>query len=77
MKIQEIRELGPEELKSEISDTRKTIVELRFQLSMRKLESPARIRKAKKKLAQLLTVESEKAKGTILPAKKEKTAAAS
>ena len=76
MKIQEIRELGPEELKTEISDTRKSIVELRFQLSMRKLESPARIRKAKKKLAQLLTVESEKAKGVKPAEKKQKAAAA-
>lgn len=59
MKIQEMRELTPEERAAAISETRKEIVELRFQLSMRKLESPARIGKARRKLARLLTVETE------------------
>jgi len=61
MKLEDIRDLSAEELKAHIADARKTIVELRFQQALRKLESPARLRNAKKLLAQLLTVETQKA----------------
>lgn len=60
MKLEDIRELSAEDLQTHISDARKTIVELRFQQALRKLESPARLRNAKKLLAQLLTIETEK-----------------
>ena len=60
MKVHEMRELSNEELSSQIDETRKQIVDLRFQLAMRKLESPAKLRQTKKKLSQLLTVETEK-----------------
>ncbi|MBX9667822.1 MAG: 50S ribosomal protein L29 [Candidatus Obscuribacterales bacterium] len=60
MKLQDMRELSQDELKAQISDARKQIVELRFQQALRKLESPARLRNAKRLLAQLLTVETEK-----------------
>ncbi len=60
MKVQDIRELSAEETQAHIADARKQIVELRFQLALRKLESPARLRAAKKLLAQLLTIEHEK-----------------
>lgn len=60
MKVQDIRELSAEETQAHIADARKQIVELRFQLALRKLESPARLRSAKKLLAQLLTIEHEK-----------------
>lgn len=68
MKIQEIRELSAEELNAQVGETRKEIVELRFQLAMRTLESPARLQKAKKKLARLLTIQTEREKGTKEPA---------
>ncbi|MBX3074242.1 50S ribosomal protein L29 [Candidatus Obscuribacterales bacterium] len=61
MKLQDIRDLSAEEIKAHIADARKQIVELRFQQALRKLESPARLRNAKKLLAQLLTIETEKA----------------
>lgn len=61
MKLEDIRGLSQDELKSHIADARKTIVELRFQQALRKLESPARLRNAKKLLAQLLTIQTEKA----------------
>lgn len=59
MKPTEIRALNGEELHAQISNTRKSIVEMRFALSMRKLESPAKLRTARKKLARLLTVQTE------------------
>jgi large subunit ribosomal protein L29 len=55
-----MRELSPEELNARIDETRKTIVDLRFQLALRKLESPAKLRQERKQLAQLLTVATEK-----------------
>ena len=60
MRVREMRVLSPEELNARIDETRKTIVDLRFQLALRKLESPAKLRLERKKLAQLLTVATEK-----------------
>jgi large subunit ribosomal protein L29 len=59
MRVQEIRELSAEDLTAKISDTRKQIVEMRFQLAMRKLESTAKLRNGKKDLARLLTIQTE------------------
>lgn len=60
MKVKEMRELQIEELKARIDETRKQIVELRFQLAVRKLENPAKLRTARKTLAKLLTIQTEK-----------------
>jgi large subunit ribosomal protein L29 len=60
MKVKDIRELPSEELKGKIDDTRKQILEMRFQLATRKLDSPAKLRAAKKILARLLTIQTEK-----------------
>jgi len=61
MKVREMRELSADELKSRIEDARREIVELRFQLAARKLENTAKLRLARKRLAQLLTVQGQKA----------------
>jgi len=60
MKVKELRDLATEELQVKINDTRKQIVDMRFQLAMRKLESPAKLRTARKDLARLLTIQTEK-----------------
>jgi len=70
MRVREIRELNAEELQAKINDTRKQIVDLRFQLAMRKLESPAKVRNAKKHLARLLTIQTEKVDEQIKSATK-------
>jgi large subunit ribosomal protein L29 len=62
MRVREIRELSSEELNTKIDDTRKELIELRFQLATRKLESPAKIRLAKQRLARLLTIQTESKK---------------
>jgi len=62
MKVSEIRELSHDELRARIDDARKNIVEMRFALAVRKLESPAKLRSARKRLAQLLTIQTEKSK---------------
>ncbi len=60
MRVQEIRDLSLDEVKTRIDDARKEIVELRFQLAARKLESTAKLRNTRKHLAQLLTVQTQK-----------------
>jgi large subunit ribosomal protein L29 len=62
MKVSEIRELSQDDLRARIDDARKHIVEMRFALAVRKLESPAKLRTARKRLAQLLTIQTEKSK---------------
>jgi ribosomal protein L29 len=54
--------LSHDELRARIDDARKNIVEMRFALAVRKLESPAKLRTARKRLAQLLTIQTEKSK---------------
>lgn len=61
MRVREIRDLSGDELKARIDETRKEIVELRFHLAARKLENPAKLRQTRKRLARLLTIETEKA----------------
>lgn len=73
MRVREMRELSAEELKTRIDETRKNLVELRFQMALRKLESPARLKNTRKRLAQLLTIEAEKAKGIVAPERKVKS----
>lgn len=60
MRLKEIKELSGDELATRIDETRKEIVELRFQLAARKLENPAKLRLTRKRLARLLTVQSER-----------------
>jgi large subunit ribosomal protein L29 len=60
MRVRDIRELSGDEVKTKINETQKEIVELRFQLAARKLESTAKLRNARKRLARLLTIETER-----------------
>jgi len=60
MKVRELIDLNVEELQTKIADQRKQIVDMRFQLAMRKLESPAKLRTAKKTLARMLTIQTQK-----------------
>jgi|GEM_PF-472157 len=60
MKVSEMRDLSIDELNAQIDEARKTKLELRFQHALRKLESPAKMRHEKRKLAQLLTILTEK-----------------
>jgi len=63
MRVKEIRELTDDEIKSKISDTRREIVQLRFELAGRKLKNTASISNAKKRLARLLTITKERELG--------------
>jgi ribosomal protein L29 len=64
MKVREMRDLSPEDVNAAINDTRKEMVELRFQMAAHKLESPARLRLARRQLSRLLTIQTEAGKKT-------------
>ncbi len=62
MKVKEIREFTAEELQSRINETRKEIVELRFQHAVRKLENQAKLPQSRKLLSRLLTIQTEQSR---------------
>lgn len=59
-KISEARELTDEQLQTEIVVVKKQLFQLRLQASTRQLEKPHEFRHARHRLAQLLTVETER-----------------
>ncbi|RAM50709.1 50S ribosomal protein L29 [Mastigocladus laminosus UU774] len=59
-KISEARELSDEKLAEEILAVKKQLFQLRLQKATRQLEKPHQFRHARHRLAQLLTVESER-----------------
>ncbi len=63
MRVKEIRELSDEDLTGKIADTRREIVQMRFELATHKLQNTAGISQAKKRLARLLTIEAERKLG--------------
>lgn len=63
MRVKEIRELSDEEIAGKIADARKEIVQLRFELATRKLRNTAGISNARKRLARLLTIKTERELG--------------
>jgi large subunit ribosomal protein L29 len=62
-KPSELRKLSLAELKKRIQDTKKELMELRFQASIGQLDKNHRISEAKREIARMMTVLSEKTKG--------------
>ena len=60
----EIRKLTDADLTEKIDSTRKELFDLRFQQATRQLNNTHRFKEAKLKLAQLLTVQSERSRST-------------
>ena len=60
MRIREMRELSIEEIQTRVDETHKELIELRFQMAARKLESPAKLAQTRRRLAQLLTIKTER-----------------
>lgn len=59
MKIQEIRDLTPEELRHQFEETSKELFNLRVQQATGQLEKPSRIRELRREMARMRTVENE------------------
>ena len=60
MKARELRDLTNEELEEKMGETRKELINLRFQSATGALENSARLRSAKREIARILTVKTER-----------------
>lgn len=63
MKMDEARQLSPDELEHRLEALKKELFELRFQAKCAKLEKPSRISQVKRDIARILTLKGEKRKG--------------
>ncbi len=62
MKIKEIKDLTPEELRFQYEETAKELFNLRVQQSTGQLEKPSRIRDVRRTIARMKTVQNERKK---------------
>ena len=60
MKARELRVMTDEELEEKMVATRKELFNLRFQSATGALENSARLRSAKREIARILTVKTER-----------------
>ena len=60
MKINEIRDMSPEELQVKLADLKKELFNLRFQHATNQLDNPMRISATKKDIAKVNTIIREK-----------------
>ncbi len=61
MKVKELRELSPEDLRKKERDIREDLFKLRFQHGIRKLENPARLSLLRRNIARIQTIRTEQA----------------
>jgi large subunit ribosomal protein L29 len=62
--IAEARALSSDQINEQIDATRRELFDLRFQQATRRLEHPHRFKRARIRLAQLLTVRQEQHRST-------------
>ena len=60
MKARQLRELSDEELEVRLKDTRKELFNLRFQHATGQLDNPHRLTLARREIARLLTLRTER-----------------
>ena len=60
MKASDLRSLTNEELEEKMGETRKQLFNLRFQSATGALENSAQLRSAKREIARILTVKTER-----------------
>ncbi len=63
MDIDEVRALSDGELETELAAARRNLYDLRFQLATRQLSDYNQIRKTRKRIARILTVQTERRLG--------------
>ncbi|MBD2028029.1 50S ribosomal protein L29, partial [Leptolyngbya sp. FACHB-711] len=59
-KIDEVREMGDQDISDQIASVKKELFQLRFQKATRRLEKPHQFKHLRHRLAQLMTVEHER-----------------
>jgi len=60
MKVNEIRDMNPDEQNNKISSLKEELFNLRFQHATGQLENPMRIREVKRSIAQIKTIQRER-----------------
>ncbi len=60
MKLKDIRELSPEELKSTLADNFEALNNLKFRNALKQEANPAAIKNTRKTIARILTVQKER-----------------
>lgn len=60
MRPKNLRELSDDELERKLAETRQELFNLRFQSATGALENPARLKLAKREIARILTVRTER-----------------
>ena len=68
-KPNELRKLSPAELQKRVVDSKKELMELRFQASIGQLEKNHVVAQTRREIARMMTVLGEKAKGVEVVAK--------
>jgi len=63
VKAKEVREMTPAELVSQHRELSEELMNLRFQLSMKELNNPARIKQVRKDIARINTIMHERELG--------------
>lgn len=61
MRVRELRELSDEELEKRLAESRENLFNLRFQMATGALDNTARIQLAKRDIARILTIKTERA----------------
>ena len=59
MKVNEIRDMSPEELPEKIKSLKEELFNLRFQHATGQLDNPMRLRQVKRSIAQIKTIQRE------------------
>jgi large subunit ribosomal protein L29 len=60
MKPEEMRAMSSEQLALQLKDTLKHLFQLRFQSATERLETPSEIRKARREVARIKTIQRER-----------------
>ena len=60
MKSSEYRQMSDDQLQSQLKDAAKTLFKMRFQSATDKLETPSELRKIKREIARIKTIQRER-----------------
>ena len=61
MKAKDLRDLTDEELDEKLGESRQELFRIRFQAATGGLESSSRLRRARREIARILTIQNERA----------------
>lgn len=59
-KATDLREMSDEQLSFDLAETRKKLFELRFQSATERLDTPSQLRKLRRQIARILTLQRQR-----------------